>query len=67
MTTLFVSTTGGHLAELDSLARRVPVDGDAIWVTHDNEQSRSMLAGRAVHFVPYVGVRRTPDGCAGWA
>ncbi|MGH3778923.1 MAG: glycosyltransferase, partial [Pseudonocardiaceae bacterium] len=31
------------------------------WVTHANEQSRSMLADRDVEFVPYVGVRSVPD------
>jgi UDP-N-acetylglucosamine--N-acetylmuramyl-(pentapeptide) pyrophosphoryl-undecaprenol N-acetylglucosamine transferase len=61
MTTLFVSTTGGHLAELDSLARRVPAGEDALWVTHDTEQSRTVLAGREVHFVPYVAVRSISD------
>lgn len=57
MTTLFLATTGGHLTQLNDLADRVPADGDAIWVTHANEQSRSMLAEREVAFVPYVGVR----------
>jgi UDP-N-acetylglucosamine--N-acetylmuramyl-(pentapeptide) pyrophosphoryl-undecaprenol N-acetylglucosamine transferase len=65
MTTLFVATTGGHLTQLDSLARRIPPNGapndDAVWVTHENEQSRSMLANRDVEFVPYVGVRNVPD------
>src|SRR6478672_2687119 len=61
MTTLFVATTGGHLTQLDSLARRIPPNGDAVWVTHANEQSRSMLADRDVEFVPYVGVRNVPD------
>jgi UDP-N-acetylglucosamine--N-acetylmuramyl-(pentapeptide) pyrophosphoryl-undecaprenol N-acetylglucosamine transferase len=65
MTTLFVATTGGHLTQLDSLASRIPANGapneDAVWVTHANEQSRSMLAGRDVEFVPYVGVRNVPD------
>jgi UDP-N-acetylglucosamine transferase subunit ALG13 len=61
MTTLFVATTGGHLTQLDSLASRIPPDGDAVWVTHANEQSRSMLADRDVEFVPYVGVRNVPD------
>jgi UDP-N-acetylglucosamine transferase subunit ALG13 len=32
-----------------------------VWVTHANEQSRSMLADRDVEFVPYVGVRSVPD------
>ncbi|MGH3855459.1 MAG: glycosyltransferase [Pseudonocardiaceae bacterium] len=68
MTTLFVATTGGHLTQLDSLASRIPPGGpsndashDAVWVTHANEQSRSMLADRDVEFVPYVGVRNVPD------
>jgi UDP-N-acetylglucosamine transferase subunit ALG13 len=57
MSTLFVSATGGHLAQLDGLAARMPADGEALWVTNANEQSRSMLADRDVEFVPYVGVR----------
>jgi UDP-N-acetylglucosamine transferase subunit ALG13 len=32
-----------------------------VWVTHANEQSRSLLADRDVEFVPYVGVRNVPD------
>jgi UDP-N-acetylglucosamine--N-acetylmuramyl-(pentapeptide) pyrophosphoryl-undecaprenol N-acetylglucosamine transferase len=69
MTTLFVATTGGHLTQLDSLASRISPSSpsgstghdDAVWVTHANEQSRSMLADRDVEFVPYVGVRNLPD------
>ncbi|MGH3901380.1 MAG: glycosyltransferase, partial [Pseudonocardiaceae bacterium] len=61
MTTLFLAGTGGHLAELDSLASRIPPNGASLWVTHANEQSRSMLADRDVEFVPYVGVRSVPD------
>ena len=54
---LFVATIGGHLAQLDELSTRVPVDGAPVWVTNGNEQSTSLLAGQDVHFVPYVGVR----------
>ncbi|MDQ4011529.1 MAG: glycosyltransferase family 28 [Actinomycetota bacterium] len=65
MTTLFIATTGGHLTQLDSLAGRISSNGgpndDSVWVTHANEQSRSMLADRDVEFVPYVGVRSVPD------
>ncbi|MGH3998281.1 MAG: glycosyltransferase [Pseudonocardiaceae bacterium] len=61
MTTLFVATTGGHLTQLNSLAGRISANGDSVWVTHANEQSRSMLADRDVEFVPYVGVRNVPD------
>jgi UDP-N-acetylglucosamine--N-acetylmuramyl-(pentapeptide) pyrophosphoryl-undecaprenol N-acetylglucosamine transferase len=57
MTTLFLATTGGHLTQLDNLSSRLPEDGAAVWVTHANAQSRSLLAEREVRFVPYVGVR----------
>ncbi|MDV6011225.1 glycosyltransferase [Haloechinothrix sp. LS1_15] len=55
-TTLYVATTGGHLAQLRAFADRIPAGGPQLWVTHENEQSRSLLADRAVEFVPYVGV-----------
>lgn len=61
MTTLFLATTGGHLAQLNDLSNRVPANGAAVWVTHENAQSTSMLAERDVQFVPYVGVRNVPD------
>ncbi len=61
MTTLMLATTGGHLDQLDDLASRVPVDDERLWVTHANEQSRSLLAGRDVEFVPYVRVRSVAD------
>jgi UDP-N-acetylglucosamine transferase subunit ALG13 len=31
-----------------------------VWVTHANEQSTSLLAGRTVEYIPYVGVRDVP-------
>src|SRR5690349_4711629 len=57
MTTLLVATTGGHLAQLVDIAARLPEDADdvRVWVTHDNSQSRSALAGEHTVFVPYVG------------
>ena len=61
VTTLFLATTGGHLDQLASLAARMPPDGPALWVTHENEQSRSLLSGRDVEFVPYVRVGNVPD------
>ncbi len=59
MTTILVSTIGGHLAQLHALAPRLPdVDlEDTIWVTHDSAQSRSLLAGQQVEFVPYIDER----------
>lgn len=62
MTTLLVATTGGHLAQLRGFYDRIPADGGgAVWVTHANEQSRSLLAGFEVEYVPYVRVHSVPD------
>lgn len=62
MTTLFVATTGGHLAQLRGFHDRIAADrGGSVWVTHENEQSRSLLAGFRVEFVPYVRVHNVPD------
>src|SRR3954454_1864509 len=61
MTTLFVSSIGGHLDQLAALARLIPGDRAGVWVTHDNYQSRSLLSGRDVEFVPYVHERSVPD------
>lgn len=61
MTTLFLATIGGHLDQLNALAGRIPADGPAVWVTHQNYQSRALLEGRDVEFVPYVRERNVPD------
>jgi UDP-N-acetylglucosamine transferase subunit ALG13 len=58
MGTLLVASSGGHLKELHNLHRRLGgVEGPFRWVTFDTPQSRSMLAGEAVEFVPFVGGR----------
>jgi UDP-N-acetylglucosamine--N-acetylmuramyl-(pentapeptide) pyrophosphoryl-undecaprenol N-acetylglucosamine transferase len=58
MTTLLVAATGGHLAQLYQLHRRLVEPGETVlWATFDSPQSRSMLAGEQVHYVPYVGPR----------
>lgn len=55
--TLLVASTGGHLEQLVRLHPRLDVAQDSPWVTFDTPQSRSLLAGRDVHFVPYVAPR----------
>ena len=60
MTTALIATTGGHLTQIVGLAERIPPDPELVWVTHENEQSTSLLAGRDVEYVPYVGVRDVP-------
>ncbi|MDT9593560.1 glycosyltransferase [Nocardioides zeae] len=54
---LYVASTGGHLAQLHRLEPSFGTSDDSLWVTFENEQSRSLLDGRRVHFVPYVGPR----------
>ncbi len=58
MTTLLVASTGGHLKEMHLLHRRLAeVEGPYRWATFDTPQSRSLLAGETVDFVPFVGGR----------
>ncbi|WP_195908945.1 glycosyltransferase [Microlunatus sp. Gsoil 973] len=56
--TLLVAATGGHLEQLYRIRPRlVPECGEIQWVTHDDPQSRSLLAGERVTVVPYVPPR----------
>jgi UDP-N-acetylglucosamine transferase subunit ALG13 len=58
VTTLLVASTGGHLKQLHQLHRRLEgVDGPFRWATFDTPQSRSLLEGERVDFVPFVGGR----------
>jgi UDP-N-acetylglucosamine--N-acetylmuramyl-(pentapeptide) pyrophosphoryl-undecaprenol N-acetylglucosamine transferase len=58
VSTLLVASTGGHLKELHYLHRRLSgVQGPFRWVTFDTPQSRSLLEGEDVEFVPFVGGR----------
>jgi UDP-N-acetylglucosamine transferase subunit ALG13 len=58
LTTLLVASTGGHLKQLHQLHRRMTtVGGPYHWATFDTPQSRSLLAGEDVTFVPFVGGR----------
>lgn len=55
--TLFVASTGGHLAELIRLAPRLRLRGRPLWVTFDSPQSRSLLSGEEVIFVRFTAPR----------
>jgi len=58
LTTLLVASTGGHLKQLHRLHRRLEgVEGPFRWATFDTPQSRSLLSGEDVDFVPFVGGR----------
>lgn len=56
--TLLVAATGGHLEQLFRLRHRLePACAETLWVTHDDPQSRSLLAAQDVRTVPYVPPR----------
>jgi UDP-N-acetylglucosamine--N-acetylmuramyl-(pentapeptide) pyrophosphoryl-undecaprenol N-acetylglucosamine transferase len=58
MSTLLVSSVGGHLAELHRLLPRLRgVEQERVWVTFDTPQSRSVLDGEEVLYVDYTGPR----------
>ena len=52
-----VASTGGHLAQLVKLAEASPPSNQSVWVTFDTAQSRSLLAGKRVEYVPYIKPR----------
>ncbi len=54
---LLVASTGGHLAQLVLVSQMLDVHPDSVWVTFDSAQSRSLLAGRRVRYVPYIEPR----------
>lgn len=58
MTTLLVASTGGHLKQLSQLRERLEgVPQEFRWATFDTPQSRSLLEGERVDFVPFVAGR----------
>lgn len=58
MADLLVASGGGHLAQLHRLAERLPQPAqERTWITFDTPQSRSLLAGQDVRYLPYTGPR----------
>jgi UDP-N-acetylglucosamine--N-acetylmuramyl-(pentapeptide) pyrophosphoryl-undecaprenol N-acetylglucosamine transferase len=64
-TTMLVAISGGHLAQLHLLSERiVAADETVVWLTDDTAQSRSLLSGQDVVYVPsraprdFVGIWR---------
>jgi UDP-N-acetylglucosamine--N-acetylmuramyl-(pentapeptide) pyrophosphoryl-undecaprenol N-acetylglucosamine transferase len=54
---LLCASTGGHLWQLERIARAFDVRDDSLWVTFDTPQARSLLQGRRVLYVPYISPR----------
>ena len=58
MTTMLVASSGGHFTQLAELWPRIQgSDSDCVWVTFDSPQTRSMLQGQRVEYVPYIRPR----------
>ena len=54
---LWVSSTGGHLAELSLIDDHLQASPDSVWVTFETDQSAGFLANRRHVFVGYVAPR----------
>src|SRR4051794_27176760 len=63
MTTLYLATSGGHLAELLALERTLPPDpsGTSIWLTDRSSHTTAALRDRKATFVRYVRERNVTD------
>ncbi len=58
MTTMLVASSGGHFTQLAELWPRIHgVNSECVWVTFDSPQTRSMLQGQTVEYVPYIKPR----------
>jgi UDP-N-acetylglucosamine transferase subunit ALG13 len=57
VSTLLVTSTGGHLSELVRLAPRLPVEDPITWVTFDTTQARLLLRGEQVEYVHHTHSR----------
>jgi UDP-N-acetylglucosamine transferase subunit ALG13 len=57
--TILAASTGGHLEQLIRLSKRLrPEPSGIVWVTPDEPQARSLLAGQDVYNLRYVPPRR---------
>lgn len=54
---VLAASTGGHLAQLVRLAPGLRASPDSLWITFANEQSKSLLKGKRVLYVPYIKPR----------
>lgn len=58
MTTMLVASSGGHFTQLAELWPRIrQANEKCVWVTFDSPQTRSMLQGQNVEYVPYIKPR----------
>ena len=58
MHALLVASSGGHLVELESWSRRIAGIDKITWATAETAQSKALLAGQDVHWIPDVQPRQ---------
>lgn len=55
---VLAASTGGHLAQLHRLVPKLDIAADPLWITFENEQSKSLLQDeKNVMYVPYIASR----------
>lgn len=54
---LLAASNGGHLVQLLRLAPMLGASSESVWFTFDTPQSRSLLAGRRVRYLPFIRPR----------
>lgn len=54
---VLAASTGGHLAQLVRLESQLDLAANPHWITFDHPQSRSLLDGQLVTYVPYIAPR----------
>jgi UDP-N-acetylglucosamine--N-acetylmuramyl-(pentapeptide) pyrophosphoryl-undecaprenol N-acetylglucosamine transferase len=58
MRALLVASTGGHMVELESWSRRIAGIDSITWAAAESPQSKTLLAGQDVHWIPDIKPRK---------
>jgi UDP-N-acetylglucosamine transferase subunit ALG13 len=58
MHALLVASSGGHLVELESWSRRIAGIEKITWAAAETAQSKALLAGQDVHWIPDIQPRQ---------
>jgi UDP-N-acetylglucosamine transferase subunit ALG13 len=58
MRALLVASTGGHMVQLESWSRRISGLDSITWAAAESAQSKTLLAGQDVHWIPDIQPRQ---------
>src|ERR1700759_3275993 len=58
MHALLVASSGGHLVELEAWSRRIADIDKITWAAAETPQSKALLAGQDVHWIPDIQPRQ---------